>query len=198
MCFLKFLFFVCNSLLLLCNFLSIKVNKRHLCRNGEEQNNNESNKNLVASAYQHRIRVWSWLLLHNVGSDLYQTCRGFTNGTNEITNHKNTGRALNDVQFYDDLKDWFHSTLELNEHTTAAQSDKGKITVNLTSQQVSRRPVWERWCRERGWDIKRKCTKMGLYEKREDWDPIEGYFKTEEEAVLRRTGGKVRSFEDLL
>lgn len=127
----------------------------------------------------------SFLLL---GTTQRKTLRKYANGDVSVGQHGNAGKAWAGggkyAEAYASLRDTLRAvTEEHREH----EDDCGDVVLPVG---LSRRRVYERWTRDRGWAVTKRDKSTGQYTDSKTWETVPGFYRTKEDAVEH--GGDAR------
>ncbi len=143
----------------------------------------------ISEAFLHRICEAAYLRLHNIGASAEKAHKHYIGGNLSIVTHQNTGKKRK-RKTDDAMADLRASLQALHDEYVHSDECERKGDDFILPVSISKRNYWENWCRERGWEPHKIDSANGQYAKVKDFELLDGYYKTEEDASLAEAEGR--------
>lgn len=143
----------------------------------------------ISEAFSHRICEAAYLRLHNIGASAEKAHKQYIGGNLSIMTHQNAGKKRK-RKTDDAMADLRASLQALHDEYVHSDECERKGDEFILPVSISKRYYWENWCRERGWEPHKTDSANSQYAKVNDFELLDGYYKTEEDASLAEAEGR--------
>eukprot|EP00584_Thalassiosira_punctigera_P005106 CAMPEP_0172536986 /NCGR_PEP_ID=MMETSP1067-20121228/8685_1 /TAXON_ID=265564 ORGANISM="Thalassiosira punctigera, Strain Tpunct2005C2" /NCGR_SAMPLE_ID=MMETSP1067 /ASSEMBLY_ACC=CAM_ASM_000444 /LENGTH=435 /DNA_ID=CAMNT_0013322185 /DNA_START=97 /DNA_END=1401 /DNA_ORIENTATION=- len=130
---------------------------------GDGEESGIASKEVIGQAFKHRICAHAFHSLHHIGNSARSTLNEYANGNVSVGQNGNKGREWPGnkkfAEAYESMRDYMNALSdEHRERQRLGPDDDVVLPLHL-----SRRKCFERWSRERGWDVKKNNAETGQY-----------------------------------
>ena len=147
-----------------------------------------------AAASIHRICLWSWCALHNIGKDRLAKLRAIAPG-GVLPDHGLVGNTNRNKKFEETFREidkqliWYRDNCSSKYATRIVRDESGISSTrddndfDYLPPSFSMRQAWIDFCHTMGWVVTKKCKNKQKIHSVDDWELAEGYCRWESDIM---------------